>query len=131
MMTDPIADMLTRIRNAQMINKAEVSMPSSKSKVAIVKLLRDEGYIKNYAEVEESNNKATLKIELKYYNNKPVIGFIKRVSTPGLRIYKGKDDLPSIMNGLGIAIVSTSKGVMTDRQARVEGHGGEVLCYVS
>ena len=129
-MTDPIADMLTRIRNAQLAEKAEVRMPSSKLKVSIAKVLRDEGYIANYS-VGESAGKATLAIELKYYEGAPVISMIKRVSCSGLRTYKGKDKLPKVQDGLGIAIVSTPQGVMTDRAARAAGHGGEILCYVA
>jgi small subunit ribosomal protein S8 len=129
-MTDPVADMLTRIRNAQMATKMSVSMPSSKLKLAIAKVLRDEGYIDNFA-VRENGVKPELHIELKYYDGSPVIERIDRVSRPGLRVYKGKDDLPQVMNGLGIAIVSTPKGVMTDRQARAGNMGGEVLCVVA
>ena len=129
-MTDPIADMLTRIRNAQLAEKAEVRMPSSNLKVSIAKVLKDEGYVAGYA-VEENAGKATLSIELKYYQGLPVISMIRRVSTPGLRSYKGKDELPTVEDGLGIAIVSTSQGVMTDRAARAAGHGGEILCYVA
>ncbi len=129
-MTDPIADMLTRIRNAQMAEKAEVRMPSSKVKVSIAKVLKDEGYVGGYA-VEDNAGKATLAIELKYYQGQPVISMIRRISSPGLRSYKGKDELPKVQDGLGIAIVSTSHGVMTDRAARAAGHGGEILCYVA
>lgn len=129
-MTDPIADMLTRIRNAQLAEKAEVRMPSSKLKASIAKVLKDEGYIAGYA-VAEDAGKATLAIELKYYQGVPVISMIRRVSSPGLRAYKGKDKLPKVQDGLGIAIVSTSQGVMTDRAARAAGHGGEILCYVA
>ncbi len=129
MMTDPIADMLTRIRNALAAEKASVSMPSSKLKVAIAKVLEEEGYISGYS-VAEDGAKRTLTIELKYYQGRPVIEEIKRVSRPGLRIFKGKDELPKVMGGLGIAIVSTSAGVMTDRAARKLGRGGEVLCTV-
>ena len=129
-MTDPIADMLTRIRNAQMAEKAEVRMPSSKVKVSIAKVLKDEGYVAGYA-VEDNAGKATLAIELKYYQGQPVISMIRRISSPGLRSYKGKDELPKVQDGLGIAIVSTSHGVMTDRAARAAGHGGEILCYVA
>ena len=129
-MTDPIADMLTRIRNAQLAEKAEVRMPSSKVKVSIAKVLKDEGYVAGYA-VEEDAGKATLAIELKYYQGAPVISMIRRISSPGLRTYKGKDKLPKVQDGLGIAIVSTSQGVMTDRAARAAGHGGEILCYVA
>lgn len=129
-MTDPIADMLTRIRNAQLAEKAEVRMPSSKLKAAIAKVLQDEGYIAGFS-VEDDAGKATLAIDLKYYQGAPVISMIRRVSTPGLRSYKGKDELPSVKGGLGIAIVSTSQGLMTDRAARAAGHGGEILCYVA
>jgi len=129
-MTDPVADMLTRIRNAQMVSKTSVSMPSSKLKLAIAKVLFAEGYIENYS-VSEGFIKPELNISLKYYDGDPVIAQIDRVSRPGLRIYKKKDDLPRVMNGLGIAIVSTPKGVMTDRQARAGNLGGEVLCVVA
>ena len=129
-MTDPIADMLTRIRNAQMAQKASVVMPSSKIKVAIAKVLKDEGYVEDFA-VREAEGKAQLDIALKYYAGRPVIERIERVSRPGLRVYKGTDALPRVMNGLGIAIVSTPKGVMTDRKARASNVGGEVLCIVA
>jgi|SRR3989475_9017538 len=129
-MTDPIADMLTRIRNAQLAEKATVQMPLSKVKVAIAKVLKDEGYIEGFAVVGEPP-KPQLEIALKYYAGRPVIETIERVSKPGLRIYKSKDDIPRVMNGLGIAIVSTSHGVMTDRKARATGVGGEVLCIVA
>ena len=129
-MTDPIADMLTRIRNAQMAEKVAVSMPSSKIKVAIARVLKDEGYIDDFA-VRESAGKNELDIALKYYAGRPVIERIERVSKPGLRVYRGKDDLPKVMNGLGIAIVSTPQGVMTDRRARATNTGGEVLCIVA
>jgi small subunit ribosomal protein S8 len=129
-MTDPIADMLTRIRNAQMAEKATVQMPLSKVKVAIAKVLKDEGYVDGFAVVGEEP-KRQLEIALKYYAGRPVIEKIERVSKPGLRIYKNKDDIPRVMNGLGIAIVSTSRGVMTDRKARATGVGGEVLCIVA
>ena len=129
-MTDPIADMLTRIRNAQMTEKATVSMPSSKVKIAIAKVLQDEGYVEGFAVVGDEA-KPQLEISLKYYAGRPVIEKIERVSKPGLRIYKSKDDIPRVMNGLGIAIVSTSRGVMTDRKARATGVGGEVLCIVA
>ena len=129
-MSDPIADMLTRIRNAQVVQKTLVAMPSSKVKVAIANVLKDEGYIENFA-VTEEDGKAELKIGLKYYAGRPVIERLERVSRPGLRIYKGKDDIPNVMNGLGVAIVSTPKGVMTDRKARATGVGGEVICYVA
>ena len=129
-MTDPDADMLTRIRNAQMAEKLSVSMPSSKLKVAIAKVLKDEGYIDDFA-IRENGAKPELDIALKYYAGHPVIERIERVSKPGLRVYKGKDDLPRVMNGLGVAIVSTPKGVMTDRRARAGNMGGEVLCIVA
>jgi small subunit ribosomal protein S8 len=129
-MSDPIADMLTRIRNAQVVKKITVVMPSSKVKVAIANVLKDEGYIEDFA-VAEADGKAELKIGLKYYAGAPVIERLQRVSRPGLRIYKGKDDIPSVMNGLGVAIVSTPKGVMTDRKARATGVGGEIICYVA
>ncbi len=129
-MSDPIADMLTRIRNAQRVNKNSVSMPSSKVKVAIANVLKEEGYIESFG-VKEEGGKAELNIALKYYVGRPVIERLERVSRPGLRIYKGRDELPSVMNGLGVAIVSTSKGVMTDRKARASGVGGEVICYVA
>ena len=129
-MSDPIADMLTRIRNAQMAQKVSVSMPSSSLKVALAKVLKDEGYIEDFR-VGGEEKKPSLEIALKYYAGRPVIEKIERVSTPGLRIYRGKTDLPKVMNGLGVAIVTTPKGVMTDRKARQAGIGGEVLCYVS
>jgi small subunit ribosomal protein S8 len=129
-MSDPISDMLTRIRNAQMAEKASVVMPSSKLKVAIAKVLKDEGYVEDFA-VRDGAGKPTLEIGLKYYAGRPVIERIDRVSKPGLRIYKGADDLPRVMNGLGVAIVSTPKGVMTDRKARASNVGGEVLCIVA
>ncbi len=129
-MTDPIADMLTRIRNAQMAEKATVVMPSSKVKIAIAKVLKDEGYVDGFLVVADPA-KPMLEIALRYYAGRPVIEKIERVSKPGLRIYKSKDDIPRVMNGLGIAIVSTSHGVMTDRKARATGVGGEVLCYVA
>jgi small subunit ribosomal protein S8 len=129
-MTDPIADMLTRIRNAQMVEQAVVAMPSSKVKLAIAKVLKDEGYIDAF-KVSGDDVKPMLEIALKYYAGRPVIEKIERVSKPGLRIYRSKDDIPRVMNGLGIAIVSTSRGVMTDRKARATGVGGEVLCIVA
>ncbi|WP_153109487.1 30S ribosomal protein S8 [Propionivibrio limicola] len=129
-MSDPIGDMLTRIRNAQAANKEAVEMPSSKVKVAIAKVLKDEGYIEEFV-VREVVGKATLEIGLKYYAGRPVIERIDRVSKPGLRIYKGANDIPRVMNGLGVAIVSTPKGVMTDRKARASNTGGEVLCIVA
>jgi small subunit ribosomal protein S8 len=129
-MTDPIADMLTRIRNGQRAEKQSVAMPASKVKAAIAQVLKDEGYVDDFA-VREQEGHRTLEISLKYYAGKPVIEKIERVSRPGLRIYKPKDDLPKVMNGLGVAIVSTSRGVMTDRKARGLGVGGEVLCVVA
>lgn len=129
-MMDPIADMLTRIRNAQAVGKAEVKMPSSKQKVALAKLLQDEGYILG-SEVRQEGAKSELILRLKYFQGKPVIEMIRRVSRPGLRIYKGCDELPKVHSGLGIAIVSTSQGLMTDRAARAAGHGGEVLALVA
>ena len=128
-MSDPIADMLTRIRNAQLVEKASVTMPSSKVKVAIAKVLKDEGYIDDFA--VRCDAKPELEIALKYYAGRGVIERIERVSRPGLRIYKGRHDIPNVMNGLGVAIVTTPKGVMTDRKARQAGIGGEVLCYVA
>ncbi|MDR0769840.1 MAG: 30S ribosomal protein S8 [Burkholderiales bacterium] len=129
-MTDPIADMLTRIRNAQMVERATVEMPSSKVKVAIAGVLKDEGYIEDFRVIGETI-KPILEIALRYYAGRPVIEKIERVSRPGLRIYRGKGDIPPVMNGLGIAVVSTSRGVMTDRKARAAGIGGEVLCIVA
>ena len=129
-MTDPIADMLTRIRNAQLAEKLSVAMPSSRVKASIAQVLKDEGYIEEF-KVRDEDGKSVLEIGLKYYAGAPVIEKIERVSRPGLRIYKGRDDIPKIMNGLGIAIVSTSRGVMTDRKARASGIGGEVLCIVA
>ena len=128
-MSDPIADMLTRIRNAQMVEKPSVAMPSSKLKAAIAKVLKDEGYIEDFA-VRGEGAKPELEIALKYYAGRPVIEKIERVSRPGLRIYKRSDDIPRVMNGLGIAIISTSRGVMTDKDAARKGVGGEVLAYV-
>ena len=129
-MSDPIADMLTRIRNAQMSEKTSVAMPSSKLKVSIAQVLKDEGYIEDFA-VRPGDGKPQLEIGLKYYSGHPVIEKIERASRPGLRVYKACKDIPKVMNGLGIAIVSTSKGVMTDRKARGLGVGGEVLCFVA
>jgi len=129
-MTDPIADMLTRIRNAQAAAKAQVSMPASKLKAAIAGVLKEEGYIADFA-IEDLDGKLNLRITLKYFDGKPVIEKIQRISRPGLRVFKGKDQLPKIRGGLGIAIVSTSKGVMSDRVARAAGYGGEVLCMVA
>jgi small subunit ribosomal protein S8 len=129
-MSDPIADMLTRIRNGQQVDKRAVTMPSSKLKVAIAQVLKDEGYIEDF-QVASDAGKATLEVRLKYYAGRPVIERIERVSRPGLRIYRGRDALPQVMNGLGVAIVTTPRGVMTDRKARQTGVGGEVLCYVA
>ena len=129
-MSDPIADMLTRIRNAQQVDKVSVTMPSSKLKVAIATVLKDEGYIDSF-QIKGEQAKPELEITLKYYAGRPVIERIERVSRPGLRVYKGRDSIPQVMNGLGVAIVTTPKGVMTDRKARATGVGGEVLCYVA
>ncbi|MSQ80218.1 MAG: 30S ribosomal protein S8 [Candidatus Methylopumilus sp.] len=129
-MSDPVADMLTRIRNGQGTNKVSITMPASKLKKAIASVLKDEGYIENFVE-HEVQGKPVLNIELKYYAGRPVIEKIERVSKPGLRIYKASQSIPEVMNGLGVAIVSTSKGVMTDRKAKAAGIGGEVLCYVA
>ena len=128
-MQDPLADMLTRIRNAQMAGKAAVEMPCSKLKVAVAKVLEDEGYVGSQ-NVIDNDGKPVLNIELKYFQGKPVIAELDRISRPGLRAYAGKDDMPSVRAGLGVAIMSTSKGVMTDRAARAAGIGGEVLCTV-
>ena len=128
-MQDPIADMFTRIRNGQMAEKVSVMMPSSKLRVAIAKVLKEEGYITDFAVAGDV--KPVMEVTLKYFEGKKVIESLERVSRPGLRIYRKKDDLPSVMGGMGIAIISTSKGLMTDRAARQAGHGGEVLCYVS
>lgn len=129
-MSDPIADMLTRVRNGLSAKMRRVSMPSSKVKVAIAKVLKDEGYITDY-QTSVVDGKPELEIQLKYYEGKPVIELLKRVSRPGLRVYKGKGELPEVMGGLGIAIVSTSAGLLTSRNAKNSGHGGEVLCYVA
>ena len=129
-MTDPIADLLTRIRNGQSSGKTEVNVPASKVKLAIAKVLKDEGYIEDFASTT-LEGKPMLAVQLKYYQGRPVIDRLERISRPGLRVYKGKDELPAVLGGLGIAIVSTSQGVMSDRQARAAGHGGEVLCIVS
>ena len=129
-MSDPIADMLTRIRNAQMVEKASVTMPASKVKAAIAQVLKDEGYIDGFS-VRSDDGKSQLEIVLKYYAGRPVIERIERVSRPGLRVYRGRESIPSVMNGLGVAIVTTPQGVMTDRKARQTGVGGEVLCYVA
>jgi small subunit ribosomal protein S8 len=130
-MTDPIADMLTRIRNAQRAAKAQVSMPTSKLKVAIAQVLHDEGYIADFVVAQTTPGKADLTIALKYFEGRPVIERIQRISRPGLRMFRGKDDLPKVMGGLGVAIISTPKGLMSDRAARASGHGGEVLCAVA
>lgn len=130
MMTDPIADMLTRIRNGQRAGKVSVSMPSSKLKSSIAQVLKDEGYIAEFS-IEDADGKAVMNVDLKYYDGQPVIETLKRISRPGLRIYKANDELPKVQNGLGVAIVSTSRGVMSDRAARAAGEGGEVLCYVT
>ena len=129
-MSDPIADLLTRIRNAQMVAKTTVSVPSSKVKVAIAQVLKDEGYIDSF-QVKAQDSKPELEIVLKYYAGRPVIERIERVSRPGLRVYRGSDAIPQVKNGMGVAIVTTPKGVMTDRKARATGVGGEVLCYVA
>ena len=129
-MHDPIADMLTRIRTAQLVGHAEVTMPASGLKGAIAKVLKDEGYIEDFG-LRENGTKKQLAIALKYYAGRPVIERLERVSKPGLRVYKGRDDIPRVMNGLGVAIVSTSRGVMTDRKARADGVGGEILCIVA
>lgn len=129
-MSDPIADMLTRIRNGQMVEKTSVKMPASKLKKAIAQVLKDEGYIDDF-KVSDASGLPEMEVALRYYAGRPVIEKLERVSRPGLRIYKGRDDLPRVMNGLGVAIVSTSQGVMTDRKARSLGVGGEVLCVVA
>lgn len=129
MMSDPIADMLTRIRNGQLSNKLSVNMPASKLKASIAIVLKNEGYIADFSVTKDA--KPTMEVTLKYYEGRPVIEKLNRVSRPGLRIYKGKDEIPKVLNGLGVAIISTSAGVMTDRQARDSGRGGEVLCTVS
>lgn len=130
-MTDPIADMLTRIRNAQAAAKTQVVMPSSKVKTAIAQVLRDEGYITGFAVAQTTPSKAELTVALKYFEGQPVIDRIERVSRPGRRVFRGKDELPKVMGGLGVAIVSTPRGLMSDRAARAAGHGGEVLCIVA
>ena len=129
-MSDPIADLLTRIRNAQMVAKTSVQVPSSKVKVAIAQVLKDEGYIEDF-KVKTEDGKSELDIALKYYAGRPVIERLERVSRPGLRVYKGRDAIPQVMNGLGVAIVTTPKGVMTDRKARATGVDNEMLCYVA
>jgi len=133
-MHDPIADMLTRIRNAQLVNHVEVLMPASQLKAAIAQVLKQEGYIEDFAVRDKGGDdtgKKELAIALKYYAGRPVIERLERVSKPGLRVYRGRDDIPRVMNGLGVAILSTSRGVMTDRKARADGVGGEVLCFVA
>ena len=129
-MSDPIADMLVRIRNAQMVGHTEVAMPASKIKASIAQVLKDEGYIEDFA-LRDEGPKKQLRIGLKYYAGRPVIERLERVSKPGLRVYRGRDDIPRVMNGLGVAILSTSRGVMTDRKARADGVGGEILCIVA
>jgi small subunit ribosomal protein S8 len=129
-MSDPVADMLTRIRNGQQAGKVQVSMPASSLKAAIAQVMKDEGYIADFKVEEQEGNKRSLVVSLKYYDGKPVIAKLKRVSRPGLRVFRGKDEIPTVLGGLGVAIVSTSKGVMSDRAAREAGHGGEVLCTV-
>ncbi|MBE0492745.1 MAG: 30S ribosomal protein S8 [Thiomicrospira sp.] len=129
-MSDPIADMLTRIRNGQLAGHAKVSMPSSKVKASLAKLLVDEGYVSSF-DVKDTDGKSILSVDLKYYQGKPVIEMLKRVSRPGLRVYKNKDELPKVIGGLGVAVVSTSKGIMSDRDARMQGVGGEIICYVA
>jgi small subunit ribosomal protein S8 len=129
-MSDPVADMLVRIRNAQTVGHTEVAMPASRLKTSIAKVLKDEGYIEDFA-VRDEGVKKQLRIGLKYYAGRPVIERLERISKPGLRVYKGRDDIPRVMNGLGVAILSTSRGVMTDRKARADGVGGEVLCIVA
>jgi small subunit ribosomal protein S8 len=129
-MSDPIADMLTRIRNGQMVRKLYVAIPSSKIKIAITAVLKEEGYIDDFSLLGEGSKK-NIRINLKYHAGSPVIDFIDRVSRPGLRVYKSKDRIPNVMNGLGVAIISTPSGVMTDRKARAIGVGGEVICYVA
>jgi small subunit ribosomal protein S8 len=129
-MTDPIADMFTRIRNAQLVGRTDVSMPASKIKCEIARVLKDEGYIEEFVR-REQDGKSELAVTLKYHQGRPVIDHIRRISRPGLRVYKRKDEMPSVLGGLGIAIISTPRGVMSDRAARAAGQGGEVLCYVS
>lgn len=129
-MSDPIADMLTRIRNGQIAGHSTVVMPASKVKVAVAKVLEDEGYVSAYS-VSEKNGKSELSVDLKYFEGKPVIEMLKRVSRPGLRVYKNKNELPKVIGGLGVAVVSTSKGIMSDRNARNQGIGGEIICYIA
>ena len=130
-MTDPISDMLTRIRNGQKAKKVRVSMPSSNLKVSIAKVLEAEGYLDGVETADEPNNKRTLTLTLRYFDGTPVIEKLERASRPGLRVYSGSGELPSVQAGLGVAIISTSRGVMSDREARAKGHGGEVICFVS
>ena len=132
-MSDPVSDMLTRIRNAQMVGHTEVAMPASKLKASIAQVLKDEGYIEDFAvrDRKDGGAKKELAIGLKYYAGRPVIERLERVSKPGLRVYKGRNDIPKVLNGLGVAILSTSRGVMTDRKARADGVGGEVICFVA
>ncbi|MCB1607943.1 MAG: 30S ribosomal protein S8 [Xanthomonadales bacterium] len=130
-MSDPIADLLTRIRNAQAMSKSSVTMPASKMKLAIAEVLKSEGYIEDVISVDLGSNKRAMEIKLKYFQGKPVIERLQRVSRPGLRRYRGVSELPTVLGGLGVAIVSTSSGVMTDRQARAAGIGGEVVCLVA
>jgi len=130
-MSDPIADMLTRIRNGQRVGMPSVTMPSSRKKTAIAKVLEDEGYVDSFSVAEKPGNKSELTVKLKYFGGKPVIDTLDRVSKPGLKIYKNNDELPQVLGGLGVAIISTSKGLMSDREARAKGHGGEVVCVVS
>jgi len=129
-MSDPIADMLTRIRNGQIAGHTKVVMPSSKVKIAVAKVLEDEGYVSAYS-VSEKNGKSELSVDLKYFEGKLVIETLKRVSRPGLRVYKNKNELPKVIGGLGVAVISTSKGIMSDRNARSQGIGGEILCYIA
>ncbi|PLA74075.1 30S ribosomal protein S8 [Hydrogenovibrio sp. SC-1] len=129
-MSDPIADMLTRIRNGQIAGHSTVVMPASKVKVAVAKVLEDEGYVSAYS-VSDKNGKSELSVDLKYFEGKPVIEMLKRVSRPGLRVYKNKNELPKVIGGLGVAVVSTSKGIMSDRNARSQGIGGEIICYIA
>ena len=129
-MSDPIADMLTRIRNGQIAGHSNVVMPSSKVKIAVAKVLTGEGYVSSYS-VSDKNGKSELSVDLKYFEGQPVIEMLKRVSRPGLRVYKNKDELPKVIGGLGVAVVSTSKGIMSDRDARKAGIGGEIICYIA
>ncbi|MGB5621633.1 MAG: 30S ribosomal protein S8 [Gammaproteobacteria bacterium] len=129
-MTDPVADLLTRIRNGQKAGKTRVTMPSSGLKKAVLKVLQEEGYIADFA-AEKDGQKEQLSVELKYFAGKPVIETVQRVSKPGCRVYRGKDELPKVLGGLGVAVISTPKGVMSDREARAQGHGGEIICVIS